>query len=120
MAHYDVFRGRLATKYPAYGRALWEPSPPMLSCPVEIGDVGFIREGRFHRLFNALLATDHPSHKFGVPEYHEPLIPKLTDHIRHGTLSPGHYCSAGVDIAVTEPGVWASGYWPYLIQKFHH
>jgi hypothetical protein len=120
MAHYDVFRGQLATKYPAYGRALWEPNPPMPSCPVEIGDVGFIREGRFHRLFNALLATDHPSHQFGVPEYHEPLIPKLADHIRYGTLSPGHYCSAGVDIAVTEPGVWASGYLPYLIQIFHH
>ena len=120
MADYDVFRGRLGTKYPAYGCALWEPSPPMPSRPVEIGDVGFIREGRFHRLFNALLAADHPSHQFGVPEYYEQLIPKLNDHIRHGTLSPDHYCSAGVDIAVVKPGVSSSWYLPYLIQIFYY
>jgi hypothetical protein len=109
MADYDIFRGRLATKFPSYGHALWEPSPPKLNCPVEIGDVGFIREGRFHRLFNALLSADHPSHELGVPEYHEPLIPKLPDHICRGKLSPGHYCSAGVDVTAV-PNVWATGY----------
>jgi hypothetical protein len=110
MAHYDIFRGHLATKYPAYGHALWEPSPPRLNSPVEIGDVGFIREGRFHRLFNALLSADHPSHTFGVPEYHEPLIPELSDHIIRGTLSPNHYYSAGIDVAAAEIDVRAFGW----------
>ena len=30
---------------------------------VEIGDVGFVRQGYFHRLFNILLPEDHPSHQ---------------------------------------------------------
>ena len=109
MTHYDVFRGQLAIKYPIYGHALWDPSPLRLCSPVEVGDVGFIREGRFHRLFNALLSVDHPSHKSGVPEYHEPLIPKLSDHIIYGTLSPGHYYSDEIDMAALEPDVQVFG-----------
>ena len=108
MTHYDIFRGQLGVKYPSYGHALWEPSPSGLYGPVEVGDVGFIREGRFHRLFNALLRADDSSHEFfGVPEYHEPLIPKLTSHVFHGTLSPGHYFSAGVDMIALEQDVKA-------------
>jgi len=109
MTHYDIFRGHLASKFPAYGHALWEPSPSILCEPVEVGDVGLIRGGRFHRLFSALLSADHPSHKSGVPEYHEPLIPKSSDHIIYGTLSPSHYYSNGVDMAATEPGVQVFG-----------
>ncbi|KAI9447463.1 hypothetical protein H4582DRAFT_1894038 [Lactarius indigo] len=97
MAHYDIFRHHLAIKYPAYGHALWEPSPGN-SCPaVEVGDVGFIRHGRFHRLFNVLLPADDPSHKsFGVPEYHSRLTPRVTEHIISGTLNPNNFCSARV------------------------
>jgi len=91
-----ISSARLAINYPAYGHALWEPRPPRLYCPVEVGDVGFIREGRFHRLFNALLSADHPSHKIGVPEHYESLIPSLSDYIVSSTLSPSHYCSAGI------------------------
>ncbi|KAH9031012.1 hypothetical protein EDB85DRAFT_1389381 [Lactarius pseudohatsudake] len=102
MAHYDIFRDRLGIKYPALGHALWEPSPGELYPPVEVGDVGFIREGKFHRLFNALLDADHPSQTFGVPEYHEPLQPSLVakaaKHIDIGTLSPADFCSQGVTV----------------------
>jgi len=109
MTHYDIFRGQLAIKYSSYGHALWEPSPSRQYSPVEVGDVGFVREGRFYRLFNALLSADHPSHQSGVPEHHEPLIPKLADHVIRGTLSPGHYCSAGIDMTALEPNVRAIG-----------
>ena len=117
MSHYDTFRGQLAIKYPSYGHALWEPSPSGLYSPVEVGDVGFIREGRFYRLFNALLSADHPSHMSGVPEHHEPLIPKLSDHVIRSTLSPGHYCSAGIDMMALEPDVRALG-WAVNCSKF--
>jgi hypothetical protein len=110
MAHYDIFRQELAIKYPAYGHALWEPSPGRDSPPVEIGDVGFIRGGKFHRLFNALLPEDHPSHqRFGVPEYHEPLRLNLLDHIDEGTLCPNNFRSAGVVPLSSGVGVFASG-----------
>jgi hypothetical protein len=48
MADYDIFREQLAIKYPSYGHALWEPSPRRPDRPVQVGDVGFIRRGKFH------------------------------------------------------------------------
>jgi hypothetical protein len=111
MAHYDIFRQELAFKYPAYGHALWEPSPGKLyRAAIEVGDVGFIREGKFHRLFNVLLPADHPSHRnFGVPENHEPLQLNMSDHIDTGTLSPNNFRSAEVMVASSGDGVFASG-----------
>ena len=96
MAHYDIFRHHLGMKYPAYGHALWEPSK-MFSYPVEVGDVGFIREGRFHRLFNVFLPADDPSHRnYGVPGYHEQLTLRMEEHIIPSTLGPNNLCSARV------------------------
>ena len=98
MADYDIFREQLAIKYPSYGHALWEPSPRRPDRPVQVGDVGFIRRGKFHRLFNALLPADDPSHELGVPEYYEPLVPTILDHLDAGFLGRNHYCSAGVNV----------------------
>ena len=82
MAHYHIFRQQLAFKFPAYGHALWEPSPGELCSTVEVRDVGFIREGKFHRLFDALLPENHPSHRrFGAPEHHRPLQVNIFLHI---------------------------------------
>jgi hypothetical protein len=108
MAHYDIFREQLAFKYPEYGLALWEPNPRRADRPVQVGDVGFVRRGKFHRLFNALLPADDPSHDLAVPEYYEQLVPNLSDHIDKGLLSPNHYCSAGIGVE-TEPDFRASG-----------
>jgi hypothetical protein len=68
MADHDIFREQLGIRYPAYGHALWDPRPNRPDRPVEIADVGFIRTGKFHRLFNALLPADDASHNLGVPE----------------------------------------------------
>ena len=76
MSHppYHTFREILAMKYPDCGHALWDPSPGGLYDAVQVGDVGFIRNGRFHRLFSVLLPGEHPSHQnLGVPELHRPL-----------------------------------------------
>ena len=110
MAHYDLFRHHLAIKYPAYGHALWEPSPVYLYPPVEIGDVGFTREGRFHRLFNTFLPAEDPSHEnYGVPEYYEQLTLRMRNHIIPGTLSPNSLCSARVSLESVSR-VMAAGY----------
>jgi hypothetical protein len=110
MAHYDTFREQLAIRYPALGHALWEPSPDGGRGPVEIGDVGYIRQGKFHRLFNALLSTDHPSHRgVRLPEHHEPLIPQISDHIDRGTLQLDHYCSEGVTMESDRADIYAMG-----------
>ena len=110
MAHcdYDIFRRHLWNKFPAYGHALWDPSPGNLYPAVEVGDVGYIREGKFRRLFNVLLPANHPSHRnFGVPEYHERLTLNI-NHIDIGTLSPHNFYSAGVTLG-PESDRWADG-----------
>jgi hypothetical protein len=113
MAHYDTFREQLAITYPALGHALWEPGPEVGRGPdrsVEIGDVGYIRQGKFHRLFNALLSADHPSHRgLRLPEYHEPLFPEISDHIDRGTLQLDHYCSVGVTMESDREDIHAIG-----------
>jgi hypothetical protein len=97
MMEYDVFREEIAKKHPAYGHALWVPSPGELYSTVEVGDVGFIREGKFHRLFNVLLPKGHPSHEnFDVPEGHEPLELKTKTHIYSNTLDANNFLSRGI------------------------
>jgi hypothetical protein len=93
---YDIFREELATKYPTYGHALWEPNPGGHHTAVEIGDVGFIRQGYFHRLFNVLLPGDHPSHQDGVPQGHEPLVLRTRSPINTSTLWPNDLRSNGI------------------------
>ena len=104
MTHCDTYRDHLATTYPLFGHALWEPNF------VDLGDVGYIRQGKFHRLFNALHSADHPSH-YGVPlpEYHEPLIPNVSDHIDWGKLKPDHYFSSGVTVETEREDIHATG-----------
>jgi hypothetical protein len=93
---YDIFREELAIKYPAYGHALWDPSPGGRYDAVDIGDVGFIREGYFHRLFNVLLPEDHESHQDGVPQHHEPLVLRTSSPTNTRTLQPNNFRSNGV------------------------
>jgi hypothetical protein len=95
MADFEIFREQLAIKYPAHGHALWEPRPWQPDMPVEVGDVGFIRNGRFHGLFNALRPAEGQS---SVPEYHEQLVPKFSNHITESPRSSNHYCSAGISV----------------------
>ncbi|KAI9434971.1 caspase domain-containing protein [Lactarius indigo] len=109
MAHYDIFRHHLAKTFPTYGHALWEPGPGNLYPAVEVGDVGYTHQGRFRRLFNVLLPAEHPSHRnFGVPEYHEQLIPDMDNHIETSELSPQNFYSTGVTLG-SESGRWANG-----------
>jgi len=97
MAHYDLFRHHLVLKFPAYGHALWDPNTGNRNPAVEVGDVGCIRKGKFHRLFNVLLPAEDKSHEdLGVPEGHEPLTLSIQKHINIGTLSPNNFCSAKV------------------------
>jgi hypothetical protein len=109
---YDIYREELAIKHPAYGHALWVPSPGGPDPSVEVGDVGFIREGQFHRLFNIFLPGDHPPHRdFGVPEHHRPLRLRMPihRHISPRTLSPNNFRSRGVKLVSDPEGMHAIG-----------
>ena len=86
MDHSKTFREELAIQYPTLGRALWEPDPGGYNA-VQVGDVGFIRDGYFYCLFNALLPReDAPSdHSSGsdphYPHYLQRLQPRTLNHI---------------------------------------
>ena len=102
--HYDIYRDRLAARYPAFGHALWDPSPEAGQDPVKIGDVGYVHEGKFTRLFNALLpAGDAFPEEIRPPEYYEPLVPGIPNHVSTSTVKPCQYCSAGVNASPPVP-----------------
>ena len=95
LAHYDTFRIQLGIAHPAFGHALWETSSGEYP-PVQVGDVGFTRQGQFHRLLNVLYSENHPcNQRFGVPVDHERLPPVPND-IARGTLYRARLCSYGV------------------------
>jgi hypothetical protein len=97
MADYDIFREELGIRFPAHGHALWDPSPRKPDRPVKVGDVGFVRRGKFHSLFNALHPRNEQADR-DVPEDYEQLVPRSSDHITESSLNSGHYCSLGVDV----------------------
>jgi hypothetical protein len=70
---FNVYQDRLSDLY--HGVALWNPYPSKnVYNQVSIGDVGYLREGAFIRMFNVMLPWDHPSNRtLGHPEPYESL-----------------------------------------------
>ena len=68
-----VYQEELATK--GRGTPLWYPEPSETG-EINIGDVGFLYNGGFHRLFNVTVGEDDPLNADGVPEGFEPLPAK--------------------------------------------
>jgi hypothetical protein len=70
---FTVYRDHLSAL--SQGLALWNPNPQKtIYDKVSIGDVGYMHEGMFIRMFNVTLPWDHESNgKLGKPEYYDPL-----------------------------------------------
>ncbi|KAH9074324.1 hypothetical protein EDB83DRAFT_1955510 [Lactarius deliciosus] len=96
MAYYDTYRDQLASLY--HGHALWVPDPAGLYDHVRIGDVGYVKQGHFNRMFNALLFADDPTQMYGVPEGFVPLNMGPFNNIRTLNLNHGDYCSTTVTV----------------------
>lgn len=79
-----------------YGYPLWNPEPPRGE--VLVGDVGFISDGSFYRVFNATKSETDPENGFGVPDGYEPfsLTTDFSNVTRRGMLAPGALCSKTV------------------------
>ena len=86
MADYDIFREQLGTIFPKYGHALWDPSPRKPDRPVRVGDVGFIRTGKFDCLSNVLCPK---SERDNVPRGYGPLalVLRSLDHVTENPLT---------------------------------
>jgi hypothetical protein len=71
-AAHDIYNEELRAL--RMGDALYHPEPAVGEMPVEIGDVGYTKQGAFNRLFNACrLANDPLNALWGVPEGFQPL-----------------------------------------------
>jgi len=71
---FHIYQEQLSSIY--HGLALWKPNPQGLYKQVSIGDVGYVDEGAFIRLFNVTLPWDDESNKtLGDPFYYDPLSP---------------------------------------------
>ena len=84
-----------------YGEPLWQPEPSQYG-EVLIGDVGFIADGRFYRLFNATSAADdRVNAEFGVPDGFVPLQYNKRVHLQtnENYLPPGPICSKSMVLA---------------------
>jgi hypothetical protein len=103
-----TFREELAIQYPTLGRPLWEPDPGGLYNAVQVGDVGFIHQGYFTCLFNALPPGDDPAESDPFPQYLQRLQPRTADHIR--TTRSRHYGEDICSMTVShEPDTHALG-----------
>ncbi|KAH9952617.1 hypothetical protein BC827DRAFT_1148572 [Russula dissimulans] len=89
---FDVYREQLSSLY--HGAALWEPNPMEGAYDqVSIGDVGYIHEGFFYRMFNVTLPSNDPSNnKIGTPDDYTPLNCDAFN-IREAALVRGDYYS---------------------------
>lgn len=68
---YNIYAKHLSTLKKGY--PLWLPEPNDNDGEILIGDVGWIEQGSFNRLFNALRDRDDPVNIRGVPVDFEPL-----------------------------------------------
>jgi hypothetical protein len=100
-----TFRHELAITYTGYGHALWEPDPGGLYNTVAVGDVGFIRDGYFHSLFNALRPPSDPDGS----EYPPQLQPKNSHHIRINRENQRYFCSKNVTNVSSDSEIHALG-----------
>lgn len=88
-----------------YGLPLWQPEPTKFG-EVQIGDVGYMFEGGFYRLFNALLPKDDPANRDGVPEGFSALNidRKQLLHTQEHFLPPGPISTKSVTHQQVEAG----------------
>jgi hypothetical protein len=68
-----VYQDQMTTL--SHGVALWNPNPPKeIYDKVSIGDVGYLHEGSFLRMFNVMLPWNHESNRtLGEPEPYQAL-----------------------------------------------
>ena len=71
MVAYETYASALVTK--GHGHPLWEPDPGPNTCAVELGDVGYLCEGAFVKLFNVSKDIHDERNRLGLPLGHTPL-----------------------------------------------
>lgn len=98
---YQVYRDQLTSLF--HGHAIWDPDPAGVYEGVSVGDVGYMRDGYFFRMFNVLSEWNDPSNcKLFQPESYPRLELGPFLNIKESKFSKGDYHSRFV---VAEEGV---------------
>ena len=91
---FNIYREHLSSKY--HGLALWDPKPVenLFKQPghVSIGDVGYLDNGAFMRMFNVTLPWDDPANRLlGKPGKYELIEPSCSGNVRDSEIREGEY-----------------------------
>ncbi len=91
---WDIYAKEL--RHLGFGHPLWVPEPSPESGEVQLGDVGYLSQGKFCFLFNCMRDSDDLVNRRGVPEGFEVFIPpdgpveesakSIRDHIQNKLL----------------------------------
>ncbi|KAJ7040950.1 hypothetical protein C8F04DRAFT_185870 [Mycena alexandri] len=93
-AAHQVYSSQLSQLH--HGYPLWFPEPCLYK-EVKVGDVGYLKDGRFHRLFSATLPADDPDQTLGVPPRFQPLeLPPGSWYHHDKCFDPGNLRSSSV------------------------
>ena len=90
---YVIHQEQLSSQY--HGLALWDPKPVknhLHKQPghVSIGDVGYLDNGAFMRMFNVTLPWDDPSNN-GKAEEYERIEPRYFEDVSEREIHEGEY-----------------------------
>ena len=89
---FNIYREQLSSLH--HGLALWDPKPDDKQADhVAIGDVGYLDNGAFVRIFNVTLPWDDPLNKLpGKPGEYELIKPSYFRDVRENEIREGeHY-----------------------------
>ena len=91
---FTIYREQLSSQY--HGVPLWDPKPVenLHEQPphVSIGDVGYLYNGSFMRMFNVTLPWDDPANKLlGKPEKYECMKQKYLCNVCDNEICEGEY-----------------------------
>jgi hypothetical protein len=103
MVAYETYASALIMK--GHGHPLWEPDPGQYA-PVDIGDVGYLHEGAFVKLFNISKDIHDWSNRLGLPRGHTPfhvgdILPKSPLPKAPEYISSEGVCDKGADLRIT-------------------
>ena len=105
---YDIYAEQLWNL--GYGHPLWSPEPCSQHGEVQLGDIGYLRDGEFCFLFNCMKEANDPVNALkGVPHNFAVFRPPLAPRFRSNVITQNHLHSSNIRYLSVSAGA-AAGY----------
>ncbi|KAM5544356.1 hypothetical protein V8D89_002016 [Ganoderma adspersum] len=114
-APWNIYADEL--RHHPHGYPLWMPDPDPSTTEVQLGDVGWLHDGGFYRLFNSMKAEGEPQVQDAVPSGFKPFCPPPSSVVgpREKIWEP-ILCGRGVNQVVEV----STSIIDYMCANFHH